>query len=93
MLSLPASSTKGKSIVGPERLDVLDADVPILTYITPAQQSKLEANPLFQRLPAVQRGAYIALPLPVSVAMAFPSALSIPYALNKAVPLLAKALG
>lgn len=91
MLSLPASSTKGKSIVGPERLDVLDADVPILTYI--AQQSKLEANPLFQQLPAVQRGAYIALPLPVSVAMAFPSALSIPYPLSQAAPLLAKALG
>jgi iron complex transport system substrate-binding protein len=93
VVSLPASSTKGKSIVSPERLDVLDADVLILTYITAAQQTKLEANPLFQRLSAVRRGAYIALPLPVSVAMAFPSALSIPYALSKAVPLLAKVLG
>lgn len=92
VLNLPASSTRGKSIVSLERLDVLDADVLILTYITPAQQTKLEANPLFRRLPAVRRGAYIALPLPVSVAMAFPSALSIPYALSKAVPLLAKAL-
>jgi len=90
--ALPPSSTKGKSIVSPEQLDLLDADVLILTYITPAQQKKLEASALFKRLAAVRRDAYVVLPLPVAVAMAFPSVLSVPYALQQTIPLLDKAL-
>lgn len=90
--ALPPSSTKGKSIVSPEQLDLLDADVLILTYITPGQQQKLEASALFKRLNAVRRGAYVVLPLPVAVAMAFPSVLSVPYALQQTIPLLDKAL-
>jgi iron complex transport system substrate-binding protein len=91
--TLPPSSTKGKSIISPEQLDLLDADVLILTYITPEQQKKLEASALFKRLPAVRRGAYVVLPLPVAVAMAFPSVLSVPYALQQTIPLLDKAIG
>lgn len=90
---LPASSTRGKAIVSPERLDLLDADVLILTYISAARRAGLEGSELFQRLKAVQDGAYIDLPLSAATAMAFPSALSIEYALDIIVPELADAIG
>lgn len=90
--ALPPSSTAGKSTVSSEQLDLIDADVVILTYISTAEQATFEANPLFQQLGAVRRGAYIALPLTTAVAMAFPSALSIAYALGSIVPLLVEAL-
>lgn len=90
--SLPRSSTAGKSVISPERLDLLDADVVILTYPNDKVRTEFEANPLFKNLPAVQRGAYLALDFPTAIAVAFPSVLSIPYGLDAAVPKLAAAL-
>lgn len=52
----------------------------------------LEAQPLFQRLPAVQRGSYIALEDGVRIGLAFPSALAIPYSIERLVPQLEQAL-
>jgi iron complex transport system substrate-binding protein len=89
---LPASSTPGRSEISLERLDLLDADVVILAYATPAAQRQLEANPLFKRLPAVKRGSYLALDFPTAIALAFPSVLSIPYGLDATVPKLAAAV-
>ena len=82
----------GRAIVSPEQLDRIDADVLVLTYNSPASRTRLEADPLFRRLPAVRRGSYVALDLPTAISIAFPSALSIPYALGQCVPEFAAAL-
>ena len=83
---LPGSQIPGRAVVSPERLDVLDADVLMLTYNTPQARKKLEETALFQKIPAVRRGAYIGLDLPEALAIGFPSALSIRYALDRIVP-------
>ncbi|GAA3579800.1 iron-siderophore ABC transporter substrate-binding protein [Amycolatopsis ultiminotia] len=90
--SLPASSTPGRAEISPERLDLLDADVIIISYDSQASRTAFEANPLFRALPAVQRGAYLPLDQSIGIAMAFPSVLSIPYALDEVAPKLAAAL-
>lgn len=89
---LPDASFPGRAVISPEQLDLLDADVLMLTFNTPEARETLEANPLFQALPAVQRGSYVALELPTALALAFPSALSIPYGLEQVVPKLAAAI-
>lgn len=82
----------GRAVVGLEQLDRIDADVMVLTYTSPVARTRLEAEPLFRRLPAVRRGSYIALDLTTAISIAFPSALSIPYALGRSVPRIAGAL-
>jgi iron complex transport system substrate-binding protein len=90
--SLPKGGFAGRAVVSPEQIEAIDADVVILTFNTPQARAQLEANELFKRVPAVRRGSYIALDLPTAIAMAFPSALSIPYGLERSVPLIAAAL-
>ncbi|MGW5362029.1 ABC transporter substrate-binding protein [Actinopolymorpha pittospori] len=92
LTGLPPGNFPGRATVSRERLDVLDADVMILTFNTPQARTRLEADPLFKRIPAVRRGAYIPLDLPTAIAMGFPTALSIPYALDRSVPKIAAAL-
>lgn len=82
----------GRAPISPERLGVLDADVLILTFNTPQAQQRMEANPLFQQIRAVRAGRYVPLDLPTAIAIAFPSALSIPYALKVSVPKVAAAV-
>lgn len=91
---LPESPTRGKAIINPELIDVLDADLLILTYTTsdPAVRKRLEDAPLFAALPAVRRGSYVALDVASAVAMAFPSTLSLSYALDHVVDRLAGAV-
>lgn len=93
VLDLPQASFPGRAEISAEQIELLDADVILLTFNTPDARTTLEANPLFQALPAVQRGAYIALDLPVALALGFPSALSIPYGIEVVVPLLDAILG
>lgn len=66
----------------------------MINYVTPEAQRALEAKALFKRLDVVRHGSYNAFgsDLPLALAMAFPSVLSIPYALDNVVPLIAKAL-
>ncbi|MFI5608239.1 ABC transporter substrate-binding protein [Amycolatopsis sp. NPDC051903] len=90
--SLPQTSIPGRSQISPERLDLIDADVLVLTYTTPGSRAQTEAQPLFQHLPAVRRGSYLALDLTTAIALAFPSALSVPYGLREVVPQLSGAL-
>lgn len=89
---LPASSTPGRSLISAERLDLLEADVLILTYPDPKDRAAFEKGALFRNLKAVKRGAYIALGIRTALAVAFPSVLSIPYGLDAAVPQLVKAV-
>ncbi|MGW4793935.1 ABC transporter substrate-binding protein [Nonomuraea sp. NPDC004297] len=90
--SLPKGTFPGRAIVSPELIEAIDADVVILTFNTPQARTRLESNELFKRLPAVRRGSYIALDLPTAIAMGFPTVLSIPYLLQRSVPLIAAAL-
>ncbi|MGW4486157.1 hypothetical protein ACWEOE_20225 [Amycolatopsis sp. NPDC004368] len=64
----------------------------VLTYTTPASRAQTEALPLFQQLPAVKRGSYIALDLTTAIALAFPSVLSVPYGLKEVVPKISGAI-
>ena len=89
--TLPPTSTPNRALISPEQLQLLDADVVILSYDTPRTRATFEANPLFASLPAVKRGSYVGLDLGTAVALAFPSVLSIPYALDAVVPKLATA--
>jgi iron complex transport system substrate-binding protein len=88
VVDLPGSGIPGRAVVGDENLDLLDADIVILTYNTPEARTQMESRPLFQNIPAVKRGSYVALDLPTALAIGFPSALSIRYGLEKLVPAL-----
>lgn len=90
--SLPSSGIPGRAVISPEELELLDADVLLLTFNTPEARTTLEANELFQRVPAVRDGRYVALDLPIALAIGFPSALSIRYGLEQVLPKVAAAL-
>lgn len=87
-----SSPYPGRAQISLEQLNVLDADAVMLTYFTEESRTALEGNPLFQQLPAVQRGAYFPLATEVGVGLAYPSVLSIPYVLDRIVPQLTQAL-
>lgn len=91
--ALPESDTPGRANVSQEQIRLLDADVVMLTHLSgPEARAAFEAQPLFQQLPAVQRGSYIAQEGDVGIGLAFPSVLSIPWSIERMVPLLEKAL-
>ncbi|GAA3733414.1 iron-siderophore ABC transporter substrate-binding protein [Streptomyces tremellae] len=90
--SLPQSSTPNRSQIAAERLDLLDADVLILAYPDAKTRAQFESKPLFKRLSAVKRGAYIAIDMPTALSLAFPSVLSIPYGLDLMLPKLTTAV-
>lgn len=89
--SLPDSSTPRRAEISPEQLQLLDADVLILSFPTTAIQKQFESQAIFQKIPAVKRGSYVALDMATAVAVAFPSVLSIPYGLSVTVPKLVAA--
>lgn len=90
--ALPQSDDPGRANVSLENLSVLDAEIMIVTYTTDDDRTLLESNQVFQQLDAVKDGNYIPLDLPVALALGFPSTLTIPYALDRAVPAVAKVL-
>lgn len=76
-----------------ERLDVLDADVMIVSYTTPQIRQATERHPLFRRIPAVRDGRYLAVDQETITQLRVPSVLGIPWALKRIEPVLAKAAG
>jgi iron complex transport system substrate-binding protein len=89
--TLPQSTTPNRAQISPEQIQLLDADIVIISYDTPKTRATFEANPLFKNLPSVKRGSYLGLDLGTAVALAFPSVLSIPYALDAVAPKLSAA--
>lgn len=81
----------GRAPVSEERYEVLDADVVMGTSAAPSELERLERSSVFRLVPAIARGAWVSLPLDQSTSIAFPSPLSIPYALELLVPRLAEA--
>lgn len=92
---LPASpSAPGNADLSLERLATLDADVVLMVYSgDQGLRTQLEANPLYDRLAAVERGDDVFVPLDVATALRSPSALGLPWALDRLVPELETALG
>jgi iron complex transport system substrate-binding protein len=88
---LPQSDVAGRSIVSKEKLSILDADAVLMSYFG-GGQTEMEADPLYQALPAVKRGSAVVLDPDAAIGLAFPSVLSIPYAIERIVPQLEKAL-
>jgi iron complex transport system substrate-binding protein len=79
----------GRLEVSNERVSVLDADVVLGTSSdSSAKLDEMARGPLFQRLSAVERGAYSSIDIGPATSIAFPSVLSVNYALDELVPLL-----
>ncbi|NHC45477.1 iron-siderophore ABC transporter substrate-binding protein [Motilibacter aurantiacus] len=75
-----------------EQADTLDSDVLVMWYGSEDVQKQVEAQKLFQELPAVQRGSYVALTDQSFVfATSAVSVLSIPWSLDTFVPQLVEA--
>lgn len=74
-----------------EEISMIDADILIMWY-GPGARAAAEAQPLFNTLGAVKRGAYVALEDPIDVwSTSALSVLSVPYGFPRFVPRLAEA--
>lgn len=82
----------GRAKVSAERYRDIEADVILGTSTDPAALEELQGQSLFQRVPAVERGAFVDLGIGPATAMAFPSALSVPYAVEQLADRLAEAV-
>lgn len=90
---MPSSAGEGRSEVSPEQYNLIDADLILGTSSDGRPElDKLATQPTFARVPAIRRGAFIPLDIGPATAMAFPSALSLPYALDALVPVMADAI-
>ncbi len=82
----------GRVQLSAERIGTLDADDVIVgTGPSATALRALERSALFERLPAVERGAYVSLPLGTATSIAFPSLLGVPFGIDTIVPKLADA--
>ncbi|MFD4636953.1 ABC transporter substrate-binding protein [Lentzea sp. NPDC058436] len=91
--SLPQAGPAGRATVAQENTDLLDADLVLFSFRSAEEKAKVEGDRLFQNLPAVKKGAYIPIDVETALSIAFPSTLSIPYALDKIIPQLVQAAG
>jgi ABC-type Fe3+-hydroxamate transport system substrate-binding protein len=82
---------EGRAKVSPESYRTIDADVVVGTSPDPAALERLERDKLFSKLPAVERGSFVGLDIGQGTALAFPSALSVPYAIEELVGPVAEA--
>jgi iron complex transport system substrate-binding protein len=82
----------GRAQVSAERYEVLDAGIVMGTSPDPKALADLRDSRLFSFVPAVKRGAFVGLEIGPATAMAFPSVLSVPYAVDELVPALSGAL-
>lgn len=85
-------SFPGRAEISFEQISLIEADVIMINYVSSSDRQLLESNELFQGLEAVRRGSYIDLDLGVGISRGYPSLLSIPFSLERTVPLIAKAL-
>lgn len=90
--ALPTGSIPGRAEVSAERADVMDADL-VLATGTPDGVQEFRRSPLVQRLPAVRSGRFLELDPPTAQSMAFPSAMSLRWAMRTVVPRIERAAG
>lgn len=77
------SGVEGRAEISAERYPEIDADVVIGTSPDPAAIEELEGERVFQSVPAVARGSFLGAEIGEATAMAFPSVLSVPYAIEE----------
>lgn len=82
---LPTGSIPGRAEVAAERAGVMDADL-LLATGTEQGVREYRASPLISRLPAARAGRFFALTPPTAQSMAFPSAMSLRWAMRTFVP-------
>lgn len=84
----------GSRPVSRERLDLADVDVMIWRLNDPAVRDKLQDEPVYQRLDVAQEGRDVFLDrnAPLGVAISFSTVLSLPFALDGLVSMLAAAI-
>jgi iron complex transport system substrate-binding protein len=83
----------GRAVISPERYPLIDADVIVGTSSNNRTElDQLASHEVFARVPAVARGAFVPLEIGPATSMSFPSVLSVPYAVDKLVPELARAV-
>ncbi|GAA2804703.1 iron-siderophore ABC transporter substrate-binding protein [Saccharopolyspora taberi] len=78
-------------VLGAEQLDKLDADLLVIAFATPQAQHAFETNPLVRNTPAMTSGSYVVADRQLISQLRYPSALGIPWALDKLRPGLEKA--
>jgi iron complex transport system substrate-binding protein len=86
------AGTKSFTDFGSERLDLLDVDK-LIWLVEPASEQRIKADPVYQRLKVTTDKRAQFLPYdspPLGGAMSFNTVLSIPYAIDQVVPLLAR---
>lgn len=76
-----------------EKVATLDSDVVLVYYADAGLKPALEKNALFAKLPAVQRGSYVALTEEQFSTLRSATPLSVPYTIAHVVPLVVKAAG
>ncbi|WP_220093667.1 iron-siderophore ABC transporter substrate-binding protein [Flexivirga caeni] len=90
--SMPKSGTSFAVPLSLERLDTIDSDVLVSWYLSSGVQKSLEGSPLFKRMPAVRRHGYVPITDPAMVfATSSVTVLSLPWMLDRYLPLLSKA--
>lgn len=90
VLGLPTGSIPGRAPVSGENLGVVDADVLIGAGTQPGLAG-LERHPVFVTLPSVRRGAFVPIDNQVANALAYPTPLSLRWALPRLIPHLSDA--
>lgn len=91
--ALPSAGLPGRARVSAEEMGIFDADALLLAHFgDAAHRAAFEAQPTFRSIPAVRRGSYVALDPDLAIALAFPSVLNIPYAVQRIAPQLDGAL-
>ena len=81
----------GRAEVSEELYSSIEADLVIGTS-SDGKLDNLTGSPIFARVPAVARGAFVALNVGRSTAMVYPSVLSLTYAVQELPPEMARAL-
>lgn len=91
---VPITAGTFTATVGLERADLLeDADVVFTWFNDEANRAAIEAQPLFAQIPAVARGSYVpSVDNQLSLASSTLTPLSVPWALDKYVPMIAGAV-
>ncbi len=89
-----AAGDKYAAEVSSERLDMVDADRLVFLASDPTAEERVKADRVYQGLAVAREGRALFVPYatpPVGAAIAFNTVLSIPYAIDQLVPLLAAA--
>jgi len=91
VLTLPTSGLAGRAQLSLENLSVLDADIIVVAAASQQELDAFARNPVAKSLGAVRRGASVPFNYTTAVSIAFPSTLSLQWAMTQVIPKLSAA--